>query len=389
MPVARLLRRAVPNESFTREKDEMNRMWMLPAVAAGLLLAGCGDKKAEEKKEEAAVPVEVARVAVGPIDAAYRGTATLEAQDEATVNARSGGVIEQVLVEEGDHVRAGQVLARLETAKLRLELERARATRDNVEEVFKRNASVFQRNLVSREAYDKSKSELEVARAAYDLGQLALRDAEIRAPFDGVISLRHIKVGNQLQPGAPTFRVTRMDQLQASIFVPERDIQKLARGQSTTLTVDAWPGKAFKGEILRVNPVVDATTGTVKVTVAMAPQQPELKPGMFGRIEILYDRKPNAVLVAKDAVITEDAATSVFVVASGKARRRNVKLGYSDAEHFEVLEGLVAGDQVVTTGQANLKDDARIEVVNSGASVPAEKAQDVAEGSRAGTAATH
>lgn len=347
-------------------------------VLLATLLAGCGDEKKEEKKEEAAIPVETAKVVAGPIDAAYRGTATLEAEDEATVNAKTGGVIEQILVEEGDRVRAGQVLARMETDKLKLEVARARATRENLEEAFKRNESVYQRNLVSREAYEKTKSELDVARAAYDIASLALRESEIKAPFDGVVSLRHIKVGNQIQPGSPAFRVTRMDRLQAQIFVPERDIHKLARGQSATLSVDAWPGKPFAGEILRVNPVVDAQTGTVKVTVAMKPE-PQLKPGMFGRIEIRYDRKDNAVLVAKDAIITEDAATSVFVVADGKARRRGVKLGYSDAQNYEVLEGLKPGEQVVTTGQTNLKDDARIEVVNAGPTVDAGKAKEVAE----------
>jgi membrane fusion protein (multidrug efflux system) len=358
----------------------MNRIFFAPAlaIAAVLLLPGCGGKKDDDKKEEAAVPVEVAKVVIGPIDAAYRGTATLEAEEEATVNAKTGGVIEQVLVEEGDRVKAGAALARLETDKLKLEVARARATRDNLDAMFKRNASVYQRNIISREAYEKTKSDLDVANAAYDLASLALRDAEIKAPFDGVVSQRFIKVGNQIEIGKPTFRITRMDRLQAQIFVPERDIQKLARGQTATLSVDAFASKTFKGEILRVNPVVDATTGTVKVTLAMAAEQPELKPGMFGRVEILYDRKPNATLVSKDAVITEDAATSVFVVAAGKARRRPVKLGYSDSEHYEVLEGLKDGEQVVTTGQTNLKDDARIEVVNSGATVSPEKAQAVA-----------
>src|SRR5262249_41473651 len=157
----------------------------------------------------------------------------------------------------------------------KLEVARARATRDNLEEAFKRNESVFQRNLVSREAYDKTRSDLDVARAAYDLAALALRESEIKAPFDGVVSLRYIKVGNQIVPGSPAFRVTRMDRLQAQIYVPERDIQKLARGQAATMQLDAWASKTFRGEILRVNPVVDAQTGTVKVTVAMAADQPE------------------------------------------------------------------------------------------------------------------
>ena len=343
------------------------------ALAVGLILSmvACGGKQEEEKKEAIAIPVEVSAARLGPIDAAYRGTATLEAEDEATVNAKTAGVIETVLVEEGERVRAGQVLARLETERLQLEVTRAKAALDKLEQDYERNKSVYQRNLVSREAFERTKFEFDGARAAYDLARLSLRESEIKAPFDGVVSQRYIKIGNQIAIGSPAFRVTRMDRLQAQIYVPERDIHKLAAGQAAVLAVDAWPDRLFRGEILRVNPVVDAQTGTVKVTVAMAPQQPELKPGMFGRVEIRYDRREQALLIPKDAVLTEDAAQSVFVVADGKARRRAIRTGYGDAEHYEVLEGLRAGEQVVTTGQTNLKDDAAVEIVPAAGVAPA------------------
>jgi RND family efflux transporter MFP subunit len=337
------------------------------ALVALALLTGCPGPKAEEKKEDAAVPVETAKVTLGAIDAAYRGTATLEAEEEATVVARTTGVIEQILVEEGQRVRAGQPLARLETGRLKLEVARARAEADKARENFDRNTRIFEKNLISKEMYDQSRYALDSARAAYDLAKLTLQESEIRAPISGMVSARFIKVGNQIQPGSQAFKVTQMDALHAQIYVPERDIHKLAPRQSAAMSVDAWPGRTFKGAILRVNPVVDAGTGTVKVTVAMAQGQPELKPGMFGRVEILYDRRETAVLVPKDAVLTEDAAQSVFVVADSKARRRPIKVGYDNSGFYEVLDGLKAGDQVVTTGQANLKDDAKVLVVNAAA----------------------
>ncbi|MFP5307279.1 MAG: efflux RND transporter periplasmic adaptor subunit [Gammaproteobacteria bacterium] len=359
----------------------MRCVGLLTALCAGWL-AACSDGHAEKKaeKDEPSIPVEIAVAVTGPIEAAYRGTATLEAEEEATVNAKSGGVIERILVEEGERVRAGQVLAQLETERLRLELARAKATLDKLEQDYKRNASVYQRNLISRELYERSKFELDGARAAYDLARLTLEEAEIRAPFDGVVSARHIKVGNTIQLGSPAFRITRMDSLQAQIFVPERDIHKLAPGQPAGLVVDAWPDKVFTGRILRVNPVVDAGTGTVKVTVAMAPEQPELKPGMFGRVEILYDRHDQALLIPKDAVLTEDAQHSVFVVSDGRARRRPITVGYSDASHYEVLDGISAGEQLVVTGQASLRDDSKVEVVNAPSPAPAVAAADETKG---------
>lgn len=359
----------------------MNIPWVRAAGAVLTLamLSACGEAKQEEKKEETAVPVEIGRVTVGPIDAAYRGTATLEAEDEATVLAKTSGVIEQILAEEGERVRSGQVLARLETDRLRLEVARAKAEADKAKENFDRNTRIYEKSLISKELYDQSRFTLDAANAAYQLAALTLRESEIRAPIDGVVSVRYIKVGNAIQPNSAAFKITQMDTLHAHIYVPERDIHKLAPRQAATMTLDAWPDKAFKGQILRVNPVVDAATGTVKVTVAMAGGQRELKPGMFGRVEVLYDRRESAVLVPKDAVLTEDAAQSVFVVDNGKAQRRPIKVGYSDSYNYEVVEGLKAGDQVVTTGQANLKDDAKVHVVNAepmpGAAAPAATAQ--------------
>jgi RND family efflux transporter MFP subunit len=345
-------------------------------LLALVILPGCGQEKQEEKKEETAVPVEIGKVTVGPIDAAYRGTATLEAEDEATVLSKTNGVIEQILAEEGQRVSAGQVLARLETDRLKLEAARAKAEADKARENFERNTRIFEKNLISKDLYDQSRFALVSARAAYELTALTLRESEIRAPIGGIVSARYIKVGNAIQPNVQAFKITQMDTLHAHIYVPERDIHKLAPKQTATMSLDAWPAKAFNGTILRVNPVVDAATGTVKVTVAMASNQRELKPGMFGRIEILYDRRDAATLVPKDAVLTEDAAQSVFLVADGKAKRRSIKVGYSDSYNYEVLEGLKSGDQVVTTGQANLKDDAKVHVVNApGAAAPAATAQ--------------
>lgn len=339
--------------------------WRGAALLALLLVgSGCkGKPETDVAKEDPRIPVEIAAVRSGPIDAAYRGTATLEAEAEATVVAKQSGVIEQLLVEEGARVRAGQVLARLETERLRLELARSRSTLDKLEQDFARAESVYARKLIAREAWERSKFELDGARAAHELAALALREAEIRAPIEGVVTQRAVKAGNMIQAGEAAFRITRLDRLEAQVFVPERDIHKLAPQQPVSLGVDALPDRVFKGAIERINPVVDPQTGTVKVTVRMAPDQPELRPGMFGRIEVRYERRDNATLVPRDAVMIEDAGQAVFVVQDGKAQRRAVRLGHTDAGFAEVLEGLQPGEQVVVTGQNGLKDEALVAVI--------------------------
>ena len=344
-------------------------------LAMALVVSACGSGEAktssaeggdEDKKEEVSIPVEVAAVSIGPIEAAYRGTATIEAADEATVVAKTSGVVEEILVEEGDRVSTGDPLARLETDRLKLEAQRSEATFNQAEQDYRRNQSLFQQKLISREVYDRSRFEMEAARAANRLAALTLREAVIRAPFDGVVSARHIKLGNMVQANSATFEVTQLDTLEAQIFVPERDIYKLGPEQPAVLNVDAWPDESFTGSVRRINPVVDPTTGTVKVTVELTDPSGKLKPGMFGRVEIRYDRHDDAVLVARDAVLVEDAAESVFVVnAEGRALRRAIRTGYADDDNVEALDGLAEGEQVVTTGQTNLKDNAKVEVVQT------------------------
>ena len=343
-------------------------VFALPALALslGLLLSACGGApEAKEAEAEPAVPVAVAAVSRGDIDAAYRGTATIQAHAQAAVVAKISGIVESIRVEEGDAVVAGQTLAQLESERLTLEVDRARAQFLQLQSDYTRAERVYGQKLISREQFDRSRFELDVAKAALDLAELNLRESTIVAPIDGVISARPIKVGHTVQVGNALFEITQLDALEAHLHVPEREIHKLAPDQAAVVRVDAWPEAQFEGRVARINPVVDAGSGTVKVTVAMNNSDGRLRPGMFGRLQVQYDRREAALLIPKDAVLIEDASASVFTVAEGKASRRNVRLGYSNDWQYEVLEGLNEGEQVVTTGRASLKDGAPAEIVET------------------------
>ena len=335
--------------------------WLLLLIPP--LLAACSPGDAKLDEPEPALPVIAATASLGVVHAAYQGTATIEAEAEAVVVARIGGVVEAIAVEEGERVEADQVLARLDDERLRLEAARALATRQQLENDYQRIQKVLARDLVSREQFDRVRFEWEAARAAHALAELNVRETVIRAPFSGVVARRHIKLGNTVATGEPAFRITRMDRLEARLHVPERDIHTLAPGQRAELAVDAWPERRFTGSVDRIAPVVDAETGTVAVTVALTPDQDGLRPGMFGRLRIVHDRREDALLIPREAVLSEDAAEAVFVVRDGTARRQAIRSGYREGAHVEVLEGLVVGDRVVTTGQSSLKDGARVEVI--------------------------
>lgn len=325
-----------------------------------------GDGDDDDEKSDACaspIPVETSLAETGSIAAFYSGTATLEADQESTVVTKTQGVVLEIIAEEGDVVKTGDVLARLEDDRPRLEMDRAKADMSRLENDYKRNEEVYAKQLVSSEVYERVKFEYEQERANYKLAELELSYTRIRAPIDGVVSQRMIKVGNLVQENTVVFRVTDFDPLLAVLYIPERELPIIALGQPVHLLVDALKGQRFQGEVLRISPVVDPSTGTFKVTAAIRDESQRLRPGMFGRVNIVHDVRDNAVLLIKSALIAEAGETAVFVVEDGKAHRRLVETGYTDGGKIEILSGLDSGAQVVTAGHASLKDGARVEVI--------------------------
>src|SRR5690606_32299484 len=225
-----------------------------------------------------------------------------------------------------------------------MEVERAEANLAKLQQEYRRNKELHERQLVSAEAYERLGFELEAVRADLELARLQLAWTEIRAPFDGIVAQRHIKLGNMLAQNAPAFRVTTYDPLIAKLHVPERELNKLRDEQPAELRVDALPGVTFRGTVDRVSPVVDAATGTFTVTIAVSDAEGALKPGMFGRIDIIYDRHEDALLIPRAAVITQDAKNTVFVVRDGLAQRQVVTTGYTNNGSIEIVNGLETGD---------------------------------------------
>ena len=371
------------------------------ALAISLVLAGCGGGeppaegeageaettaqaekgKTDEKKVEA-VPVEVAAVAKRPIAARFTGTANLEAPGEAQVVAKTSGVLLQLLAEEGDQVKAGQVLARIDPERPRLEMERARATVRKLENNYRRSQELLESKLVSAEASDQIRYDLEAARALYQLAQLELSYTNIVAPIDGVIAARAVKPGNLIQLNSSLFRIVDTSRLEAVLNVPERDLATMKEGLTVRMTADAMPGDVFEGVIDRVSPVVDAGSGTFRV-VTVFPGGEGLRPGMFGRIEVVYDQRNDALTVPRSALLQDAGETAVFAVRDSKAVRVPIEVGHLSGELAEVRKGLEEGDQVVTAGKVALRDGAAVEVLNPPATASIEAAQ-VADASKAG-----
>jgi len=358
--------------------------WLMTAALVGALATGCSNGKAKDEDaaadKETAVPVETQGVKRGEMVAVYSGTAPIEAHDEALVVAKVGGEVRQIYVEEGDSVRAGQVLARLDGDRLRLTLAQTDANLRKLERDYKRTLDLAEKGLVSKSTAENTKYDLDALRAAHASAKLELDYTEIRAPITGVVSARKIKVGNTISPNDPTFIVTNLDPLLAYVHVPEKEYRKIASGQGAEVVVDALAGQSFVGSISRISPTVDPQTGTFRARVEIPDPTRTLKPGMFARVNIVYERRQDALQLPRTAILDADGQQSVYVVADGKAQQRVIRTGLANGGWIEVLGGLQGNEMVVTVGQAGLKTGTPVKVVGEpapqpGAALASEKAK--------------
>ncbi len=388
MPSATLIHTADNRQSRT---EGVRRV--LPSAGLAILLAlglaACGGKPAEgegakpaasaesksgkpgEKKEKPPIPVEVAPVERRSIAASYTGTASLQAPNEAMIVAKTSGVLLRLQAEEGDSVRAGQVLARLDPERTRLEVARSEATLRKLESEFKRSTELFERRLIAADAHERIRFDVDTQRAAYNLAKLELSYTDIVAPFDGVIAERMVKQGNLINVNQTLFRIVDAARLEAVLNVPERELATLRRGLPVRLGVDALPGITFEGRIDRISPVVDSATGTFRATASFEDAEARLKPGMFGRIAVVYDQRHDSLTVPRLALLEEGDDAAVFVVRDGAVVRTRIALGYINGEFAEVKRGLEEGDRVVTAGKVAVRDGSKVEVIGADAEPPA------------------
>jgi membrane fusion protein (multidrug efflux system) len=363
------------------------------------LSAGCGGAGGPDKNaaaQAAAIPVEVAPASHQAVTANYSGTATLEAVGDAQVVAKTSGIILRILVEEGMRVEKGQLLAQLDDDAVRNKLAQAEATLKKAQAAFDKSEKGIAKNLIPRADFDRDKFDLETQHAVVDGAKIDLSYTRIVAPISGVIAKRSVKVGNLVTANQALFQIVDMDPLEAVLNVPERDLGTLKAGQPVHLKVDALPDQDFDGTVARVAPVVDATSGTFRATCEFRDTTKTLKPGMFGRIDVVYDQRHDALVVPRSALVEEDGESAVFViepappkkaddkdkpkdtkakpgeaVAAEKkpdvplfvAKRRVVRTGYSESDRVEVRDGLKDGERVITIGRNAVRDGTEVTVL--------------------------
>lgn len=354
----------------------LSRLVLLTALMLIFGLTGCkvqtGDdgKHGKDAAAPEAVPVEVSAVTRRSIAANYSGTAALEARGEAQVVSKTSGIALQVLVDVGQHVRAGQVLLRIDRDRATLQVAQASSQVGKLEANYRRAVQLAEQKMVSANDVDQLRFDLANAREQLRMAQLELSYGSVTAPISGVIASRDIKPGNFVQINSPIFTVVDTSRLEATLNVPEREIETIRPGQPVDLAIDALPGRSFAGTVDRVSPVVDAGSGTFRTIVAFDGNS-ALQPGMFGRIRIRYDQRADALVIPREALLDDEGDPAVFVVRGDKAVRTTLQLGYDDGPWVEVRTGLKDGDRVVVAGKAALRDGSAVKVLAAAPAKPA------------------
>ncbi|MBZ0111306.1 MAG: efflux RND transporter periplasmic adaptor subunit, partial [Thermoanaerobaculia bacterium] len=339
-------------------------LFVVLTAILGLGLVGCGDRAngaddaatEGEAVDKDAIPVEVAALARGPIEAVLRFSADLEAEESVPVVSRAAHRVLRLLVEEGDRVTKGALLATLEAEEQRNAVAKIDSQLTKARRDYERQRSLFDQALISEQTFIESRYELEQLEINLVDAKRELSYTEVRAPISGTVTQRLVSLGDQVTVNQHLFDIVDFDSLVVRLFVPERDLSRVKVGQEARLSSQALPGRAFFGTVERIAPIVDPRTGTIKVTVKV-PQETGLLPGLFLEAQLVTAVRSDALLVPKRSLVLDEDQAFVFRLDDeGRVEKILARAVLEDSAWIEVIEGLAEGDRVVVAGQAGLKD---------------------------------
>lgn len=335
------------------------------ALACAALAAGCGDgaAKADAKGQGAGpppMPVEVATARTDTVVDAISATGQIEALQAIELRPEVEGRLTAILAREGAEVARGTPLFRVDDAELRAQVDRLQAERDLAEQALARTKELLRRNASSEADLERAEASARGARAQLELYKTRLERTVVRAPFSGVVGGRLVSIGDYVTTSTRLTTLQTVDPQRAVFDVPERFASRLAVGQSVRFGVAAVAGKSFTGSVDFVDPVVQLPGRTITVKARVPNPERELKPGMFIEARLATDVRPDAVLVPEDAILPVAGHDYVWVVADGRASRREVVLGVRQPGFVEIREGLDAGAAVVVGGAERLSEGAPV-----------------------------
>lgn len=345
------------------------RTWMgaaLLLLPLGLLsCSGADQGRADEVdgEEELPISVGVEPVRRAEISRFVPTAGNLQAEQEAVLVAEAGGMLVTVPFEEGEVVERGAVVSQLEDEDLRLQAERARLVRRRDENELARVRKLYERELLAHEEFEAARTRAEISATDLRIVEERLEQARVRAPFKGVLAELYLRAGQSAAPGAAVARLVAIDPLHLPVFLPEEDVAELQLGQPVQVLAQGSGENWQEGRILLISPVVDPSTGTVKVTVEVDNEDRSLRPGAFARARVIIGTRPAVLQVPEEAVLYEARIPFVYSAQADTVARRELQVGWTADGWTEVVAGLEEGAPVIVSGKSALRVGDRIKVI--------------------------
>jgi len=333
------------------------------------------------QKEKKVEPERLVNVRVWPaeikkVQPYLETTGTLKADEEVMVSSEVDGLIKKIHVEEGMPVSARTLLVEINETDYQLDWKRSeaafkqsQASLTNAQAEYKRKNALYQEELITKQQFDDistrvtlAEAELERAKATLSISREKHVRTKIYSPLIGAVKEKKVSVGDYVRNGTPLLQLIKIDPLKLSFTISEKDVAGLKIGQEVTFTVDAFPGKQFKGKVNLLYPNVEERTRTLQAEAMVPNGNHVLKPGYFARIQIFTQAARESVVVPITALLYDGPTIRVFVVGGNKAQERIIKTGNKYGEYVEILEGLKEKEQVVVVGQNNLSEGVKVNV---------------------------
>jgi membrane fusion protein (multidrug efflux system) len=363
---------------------------LLAVLAVTLAAAGCGktEEAAPAKPAQAAppaaspaanaapakpsgLPVRAVPVKVGEVQSDVTAVGSILAEESVIIRPEIDGRIVSLPFSEGQAVAKGAKLVTLDASEWEAQMASSQSQENTVRQRYERTKELFEQKFVSQDALDAAFNELKRAEAKTREDKVRVDRAAISAPFGGIVGVRLVSPGAYVKKGDDIVRLENISTLKLDFRVPEAYLSRLKAGQSVGVRVDAYPTETFTGKVYAIEPVVDEKTRTILLRARVPNQGAKLRPGMFARVSVLLETRPNAILIPEQAIWPQGKDTFVYRVQEGKAALTKVQLGERRPGEVEVAKGLAPNDMVVTDGQMKLKDGAPVMVVPAPAAATA------------------
>lgn len=381
---------------------------ILAALVTAALLAGCGSKsdttvaagqKTDAPKPDAVkgadaakpatpapaaaakpgLPVKAEPVKISNVSDDVSAVGSLLAEESVIIRPEIDGRIVGLHFQEGQAVTAGTRLVTIDSTEYEAQAAAQRADLKTEEQRLARTKELREQNFISKDALDVQVGNVARLKAHVDEAESRVAKTVIRAPFSGILGLRQVSPGAYVKAGSDIVRLENVSSIKVDFRIPENYLSKIRPNQEIAVKLDAYPGEEFNGRVYAVEPVVDERTRTIAMRARIPNKGFKLKPGMFVRVAITLDSRPNAVVIPEQAIWPQGKDSFVFRVVDGKAALTKVAIGNRAPGTVEILKGLAANDMVITDGQMKLKDGAPVTVIVAPPAAPAAAAAPAAK----------